>query len=257
MLYCRPNPSLVDAPERPMPEIIEVELLCRDLRRWLDGRRVRLEAPDVGAEALEQSVTAIRRRGKYALIEGQQTTWVLHLRMTGKVVPSRGGKARARFHTSEGVYDFEDTRRLGTLEATARFDDAHLGPEPWPARRDGSWWRAQLRTRSAIKVALMRQDLVAGLGNIAASEILFRARIHPWRPVPELRRWDALAHHAHAYLDDLLAHEQGQEIQYVNQGGPNPFRVYGKTACPDCGGSLSVGTQSGRSTWHCPRCQPG
>jgi len=242
-----------------MPELPEVEIQCRTLRRWLVGRRVLLEDLDFGCGNREMRVTGVRRRGKYLLIEGKET-WVLHLRMTGKVVPSRPeGRKRARFHTLQSgqAYDFEDARRLGTLAVVGVFDDSHLGPEPWPEKRNASWWRDRLQgLRSPIKPALMRQDRVAGLGNIAASEILFRAGVDPRIRVPDVRRWKHIADAAHAFLGELIAEEAGEEILYVTQGGSNPFRVYQRAQCPTCATAITRLVQSGRATFFCPTCQP-
>jgi formamidopyrimidine-DNA glycosylase len=240
-----------------VPELPEVEILCRNLRRWLVGHRVRLEDLDFGLGSRSMDVVGVRRRAKYALVEGATETWVLHLRMTGKVVPTRAeGRTRARFHAPSASYDFKDTRRLGTLDAVASFDDSHLGPEPWPMQRDADWWRERMSpTRSAIKTALMRQDLVAGLGNIAANEILFRAGIAPTARVPDVGRWAELAVEAHAYLTGVVDSEEGDEIHYVNEGGPNPFQVYGRTRCPRCSGPIERSVQQGRSTFACCQCQ--
>lgn len=240
-----------------MPELPEVEILCRNLRRWLKGREVRLEDLDFGCGDRRMVVTEVRRRAKVALIQGNET-WVVHLRMTGKVVPSRPeGRTRARFHAGADSYDFEDTRRLGTLTVVDRFDDTRLGPEPWPTRRDGSWWEQQLARggRGAIKPTLMRQELVAGLGNIAANEILFRAGIRPDRPTRAVTRWQGLAEAAYDYLTETIRDEEGDEILYINQGGPNPFRVYQRTRCTACAGPVARSVQHGRATFSCGGCQ--
>ncbi len=244
-----------------MPELPEVEIQCSRLRRWLVGHEVRLEDLDFGCGHRSMRVTAVQRRGKYLLIEGKET-WVLHLRMTGKVVASRpGGRKRARFHArrsggEESSYDFEDTRRLGTLSVVSAFDDSRLGPEPWPQRRDASWWRACLQgLRGPIKPALMRQDRVAGLGNIAASEILFRAGVDPRTPVPEVKGWPRIADAAHAFLEEVIAEETGEEILYINQGGSNPFQVYQRAHCQACGEAITRLVQSGRATFFCGTCQ--
>ncbi len=240
-----------------MPELPEVEILCRNLRRWLKGREVRLEDLDFGCGDRQMVVTEVRRRAKVALIQGNET-WVVHLRMTGKVVPSRPeGRTRARFHAGADSYDFEDTRRLGTLSVVDRFDDSRLGPEPWPVERDGSWWQQQLARggRGAIKPTLMRQELVAGLGNIAANEILFEAGISPYRLTSTLTRWTELADAAHRYLTETVRREQADEIHYINQGGPNPFQVYQRTHCARCGAPVRKGRQQSRSSFDCSACQ--
>lgn len=254
-----------------MPELPEVELLTRDLRRWLlhqpvtidviDPTVVRGDAPLPGV----LPVTRVWRRAKHAVLERGDQALVLHLRMTGKVVPDRPqGRTRVRFHTPTAAYAFQDTRRLGELRGVplghvdALF--AELGPEPFPERHDGDWWRRAVGgTRKAIKPALLDQHRVAGLGNIAGSEICWRAGVSPLRPVPSLSaaEWDALAAHAHAFLHDVVAHEAGQEIHYVSSGGDNPFSVYGRAgqACPRTGGTIERVVQAGRSTFWCPAAQ--
>jgi formamidopyrimidine-DNA glycosylase len=254
-----------------VPELPEVELLTRDLRRWLLHEPVRVEVIDPsvvrGSGPVEGPVPVSRvwRRAKHAVIERGDQALVLHLRMTGKVVPDRPeGRTRVRFHTPGAAYAFQDTRRLGELrgvpldQVDALF--GALGPEPFPDRQNGAWWRAALgSTRKAIKPALLDQHRVAGLGNIAGSEICWRAGVSPLRPVPSLspREWDALAEHAHAFLHHVVAHEAGQEIHYVSSGGDNPFSVYGRAGapCPRTGQPIERVVQGGRSTFWCPAAQ--
>ena len=113
--------------------------------------------------------------------------------------------------------------------------------------------------KSPIKVALMRQDRVAGLGNIAASEVLFRSSIHPAQPAHELSKdqWDRIAVAVHAFINHTLDQESSDEIQYVNQGGEGSFAVYGHAGspCPRCQVPIERLIQSGRSTFFCSRCQ--
>ena len=263
-----------------MPELPEVELMTRDLRSWGQGRRIaeielldpRLQTGDVSPSGLVgRTLERVRRRGKYCVASAGDQELVLHFRMTGKLVLFQGllpAFARAAFRFSGGAeVAFVDRRRLGDLrvlgEAELRaFLDQRLGPEPWPEQRDAAWWGERMAgTRAAIKVALMDQARVAGLGNIAGSEICFRAGIDPRTPTPRLRprHWEAVAAATHGWVDDTLTAEQGSEIVLVEEGrhAPNPFAVYGREGqpCPRCAAPLRRVVQSGRSTFFCAGCQ--
>ncbi len=260
-----------------MPELPEVEIMSRNLHRWMAGHTIKdveVLDPKLNVESLRsvegQKVIRAYRRAKYAIIElADGQSLVLHYRMTGKTVldPQRRRKARLRWVMDTGqVVSFEDPRRFGTCECIASadgsvfFDERKVGPEPWPTRRDAAWWQTQLAgLRGPIKPALMRQDRVAGLGNIAASEILYRAKIHPTVPVPMVqdRGWIDLAQAVPAFIEHTLQEESGDEIAYVNMGGAGSFQVYGHAgeACSACGTLIERMVQSGRSTYFCAGCQ--
>ena len=111
----------------------------------------------------------------------------------------------------------------------------------------------------AIKLALMDQQRIAGLGNIHTAEALFRARLHPDRPVgslsrPELAR---LARGIAASLRHAMQHADPEGFDYVSEGGDNPFRVYGREdqPCPRCRAPIRRTVHAGRSTFFCARCQ--
>ena len=245
--------------------------MTRNLRVWLGAGPLSLELVDPrllrGPLPLDaQPVSRVYRRAKYCVVERQDDAWILHFRMTGKVVLERpGGKLRARLLTPGTPVHFIDARCLGELQVIPRGDvEAHfqskkLGPEPFPERQSGGWWAQRLQgLKGAIKPALMRQDRVAGLGNIAASEILFRAGVDPRTPVPQIQDWSGIAQESWAFLHQVVDLESGPEIRYVNEAGStNPFQVYGKAgqACPRCGTTIQRFVQSARSTFACPSCQ--
>ena len=261
-----------------MPELPEVEIMARNLHGWLVGRLlIDVEVVDDKFEGIDWSavigrcVLEVFRRGKYAVISFDSgSVVVIHYRMTGKTVldPDRLRRARLRLKADGSVVvAFEDPRRFGTVQVMNAKDlddffvQKGLGPEPWPDARTGVWWSERLGlVRSSIKVALMRQDRVAGLGNIAASEVLFRSGIHPSQFAKQmsLPQWDRLAKAVHGFIDHTLAEESGDEIQYVNQGGEGSFAVYGHAGspCPQCRTTIERMNQSGRSTFFCPTCQP-
>lgn len=264
-----------------MPELPEVEIARQNLARWTAGRRlswVEVTDPlllrDAGGPPPEALVGATLaepvRRGKHLLLPSPAGELLLHFRMTGKLVPDRpGGRTRLRLGLDDGrVLAFKDSRRLGEARvfapggASAWLAGVGLGDEPWPDRHPGAWWSARLGDLAApLKPAMMRQDRVAGLGNIAAAEICWRARLDPRAPARavDAAGWERLAEAAWRFLHETIAAEQGDEVHYLNDGreADNPFAVYLRHGepCPRCGAAVARFEQAGRGTWWCPPCQ--
>lgn len=267
-----------------MPELPEVEVAARALRRWTEGRtvaaaeaepcRVFRGADARGFTALRGKVASVSRRGKYLMVAFEDGRgFVGHLGMTGKWVRRPGGqaepysKARLRLDSGE-VLHYRDPRMFGRIEpasagALSRVPAvAALGVDPLVDGLDAARLKAALSgTSMDLKVALMDQSRVAGLGNIHAAEALYRARLHPGCKPASLSdaEWKALSDAIHAALQFALAQEDGEEIAYVEEpGAPNPFLVYGRKGerCPACGKAFTSFTQGGRTTWYCPGCQP-
>ncbi len=275
-----------------MPELPEVEIAAHNLRRWAVERRVlRVEAdpraryifrpssPAAFARALEGArFGEIRRIGKQLLVsmekDGAQVGLLAHLGMTGKWLlraeadpPPRF--SRARFHLDGGpVLHFADMRLFGRLRVVpgARFERvpevAALGPDPLEEGIDRERLaKALARSRLPVKVRIMHQAILPGVGNIHASEALFRARIDPRRRASSLsaREVGALARAVLASLRDSIALQEGPEISYVEEpGSENPFRVYAREGerCPRCRREkIRRVVQAQRSTFYCPRCQ--
>ena len=251
--------------------------MARNLNRWTGGQVVdelvvpdpRVVAGGAPGSAVGRTVVRAWRRAKYAVIDfAPAGHLIFHFRMTGKVVRRRSsGKARLWFRAGQTEVGFEDARCLGQIwwvepDGLSEFFDARgLGPEPWPQPRDGPWWSAQLAgLRGPIKPAMMRQERVAGIGNIIASEACFLAGIHPATCVPQLQdsQWQRLAESVHHTIAHTLLAESGEEIIYVNQGGEGSFSVYGHAGspCTACGALILRIVQSGRGTFYCPSCQP-
>ncbi len=259
-----------------MPELPEVEIMARNLDRWVGGAVVhRVEVVDprvVAAGDLRRAegcrVQRVWRRAKYAVVDLEPTGhMVFHFRMTGKIV-RRAGRGRVRMRMSAGAEQlvFEDARCLGQIwwlsspMLESFFQEQGLGPEPWPEVRSGTWWSTQLRgLRGPVKPALMRQDRVAGIGNILASEACWRACVHPAALVPSLspEQWQAVSEGVRSAIDHTLAEESGEEIVYMNQGGEGSFSVYGRAGqpCSRCDRMIERMEQSGRASFFCPGCQ--
>ena len=270
-----------------MPELPEVETTVRGLRPYLDGariERVALNRPDMRfpfPEGLVQAltgatVTGLGRRAKYGLIHTDRaTTMVFHLGMSGRwrIDPTDAAKHdHMVIETAEHRLAFHDPRRFGfvdlvdtaALEAWSAF--AVMGPEPLGPELTAGHLRAALEGRkAAIKVMLLDQRIVAGLGNIYVCEALFRARIDPRKAAGKVSR-PALARLVPAIrevLEQSIGDGGSSLRDYARPDGElgyfaTRFEVYGREGQP-CrrgdGGEVRRIVQGGRSTWFCPKCQ--
>jgi formamidopyrimidine-DNA glycosylase len=270
-----------------MPELPEVEITARHLRRWLVGNRIEqcrvldpLLVPAGDPLALERAVAGrqvgdVRRLAKYLLIDLEGgLTLVAHLRMTGRFVrdayaaapPEKPSRLCLELKTREWVR-FEDRRRFGRVwaagsEAVRELPELReLGPdallEPTSAERLG---KLAARTRRPVKTLLMDQRLIGGLGNICALEILFRVGIAPDTPAPELSNEQvaAIAGTIPAYLEWAIAVQSRRDLIYLGEkGAENVFTIYRRagTPCPRCGTPIARSVLAGRGTYFCPGCQ--
>jgi formamidopyrimidine-DNA glycosylase len=262
-----------------VPELPEVEFCRRALERWALGRRItridlvdprsvrarREDRPSSGGATLGHLEGAecgrVERHGKRMLWHVGGAALLLHLGMTGKWTLREGPFEKVRIHLQDGaVLRFSDPRLLGgvvpcTLATGREMLSAGLGPDalgPLPP----------LRGKRAVKVAIMDQSAVAGLGNLHAAEALWRARIDPRLPSDALGdRHAALEQAIHAQLAWAMSLDEGaEEITYTEEAGaPNPFPIYGQRGrpCPRCATPVDSFRQAGRTTWWCPGCQGG
>ncbi len=264
-----------------MPELPEVEFCARRLTAWLVGRRIeRVEAipgtplRDVDPKTLSRRLTqrtaiAVRRRGKQLLLDlddGQ--VLLVHLGMTGKFLldePTPRSGTRVKLHLAGGQrLDFVDPRRFGRVRILAP-GESHpeldkLGPDALELARDPAAFAAVLETKREVKVALMDQSRLAGVGNIYAAEALHDARIDPRVPAHRLRTAERtlLAAVLVKTFEASLARETGDEINYLPEAeAENPFRIYGREGerCPECGATVARFDQAGRSTFWVPEWQ--
>jgi len=282
----------------PIPELPEVELAARNLRRWALGHRVAAVHADragarilrpASARALQSLVGArfrkVDRLGKNLLItlegkSGSVGVWS-HLGMTGKWLRRGAGEAAPRFERVELALDaggrlcYVDMRLFGRLRLLpgARFDELPelrgLPPDPLAHGIDAKALGARFaKSRLPVKVALMDQTVVPGVGNIQASEGLWRARIDPRRPARSLTATEVrrLAKAVLASFEHTLANfaktgaaDGNGDVVYVEEdASKNPFSVYGREGekCPrGKGGTITRIVQAGRSTFFCPACQ--
>lgn len=282
-----------------VPELPEVEVLVRHLAPLLEGRRIcnlRVRRAKVlGPASVRRFTQALRgarfcglaRRGKYLLFQlcpakrAEPLTLVGHLGMTGRMylLPANSPLPRHAaviLGLGRANFVFEDPRGFGRLTLDAG-PLRKLGPEPLAtAFAAAPFAEALRRSRQAIKVKLLDQSLLAGVGNIYASEALFRAGIAPTLPAQRLSRgqvkrlWRAIR----AVLRQAIACGSTVPLNYAGQGASDRLfyfgrapgapdyyqerlRVYDRAGrpCPKCATPIRRGVQAARSTYYCPRCQ--
>ncbi len=269
-----------------MPELPEVETTVRGLAQVLEGQRLtrvitnrgdlrRPFPPDLVQTLTGARVTALGRRAKYGLIHtDRDQTLVFHLGMSGRwridaAVPDKHDHVVLETESGHALA-LNDPRRFGsldlvptqTLDAWPQF--AVMGPEPLGDDLTVAHLKAALAGRAqAIKLLLLDQRIVAGLGNIYVCEALFRSHISPTKAggkisTPALQR---LVPTIKQVLEESIADGGSTLRDYARPDGElgyfaTRFQVYGREGEPcACGGTIHRLTQGGRSTWHCPKCQ--
>jgi len=270
-----------------MPELPEVETTRRGILPVLKNQRIsrvtvrdpRLRwpvPPEFARQLSGQRILDVQRRAKYLLIRLEHGTVIWHLGMSGslRVLPS-GTKPQMHDHidvllASGRLLRFNDPRRFGCALWTE--DDpgqheliAHLGPEPLSDDFDAQYLASKARGRRvAIKQFIMNAGIVVGVGNIYASESLFRAGIRPRRAAGRIRReeWQRLAEAIKVVLGEAIEVGGTTLRDYVNaNGSPGYFRqklfVYERAGepCRQCKTPILQIVQGNRSTYYCPRCQ--
>ena len=269
-----------------MPELPEVETTRRGLAPHLLGRRVivldirqpRLRWP-VPRELQNllpgQRIEAIERRAKYLLVHTEPGSALLHLGMSGslRVLPADtppGAHDHVDWRLDSGcVLRYTDPRRFGCQLWQARGEVhpllAGLGPEPLSDAFEGDLLWARSRGRAAaVKLFLMDQAIVVGVGNIYASEALFAAGIHPKRAAGSVSRarYARLAREVKRILEHAITRGGTTLRDFINPDGvPGYFEqelfVYGRAGepCRVCGTPIRASVIGQRSTFHCARCQ--
>lgn len=269
-----------------MPELPEVETTRRGIAPAILGRKVtgivvrntRLRWPvpeDLDTAIFDQTVRNVRRRAKYLLIDLDRGSLIWHLGMSGnlRVLPPQTPTI-AHDHVdilfdSGQCLRFNDPRRFGSLHWTATPEQhpllRKLAPEPLDDAFDGEYLAGTAKRRKvAIKQFLMNSRVVVGVGNIYASEALFRAGIRPRRAAGRITREEMqrLATAIKAVLEDAIRAGGTTLRDYVNPEGSNGYfrqklYVYERHGepCRKCRTPIRHLVQNGRSTYYCPTCQ--
>ncbi len=280
-----------------MPELPEVEVLARHLDSALRGKTIRAvvihrpkstrptRAQSMRGKLVGAKFKGVTRRAKYLLFKmkppGREPFMLLgHLGMTGRmylqpVKRALPKHAAVSFDLGRQTFVFEDTRYFGRMT----LDESpleNMGPEPLSPAFSGSTLRESLRrTMQAIKPKLLDQSLLAGVGNIYASESLFRARISPRKMGRRLSaaQCDGLAEAIREVLAEAIECGSTVPLDFAGQGArdglfyygsaPNAagyeerLRVYDREGepCGQCGAPIRKIVQAARSTYFCAKCQ--
>ena len=269
-----------------MPELPEVETTCRGIRPHVEGRvmtaltvrnpRLRVPLPaDLPPRVAGQVLRTVGRRAKYLLLGFDAGTVIVHLGMSGSLRVVRSGEQPGAHDHVDFVFGahalrLRDPRRFGMVvwqggEAVQHPLLARLGPEPLDGAFDAAWLHTVTRgLRAPIKHVLMDSHRVVGVGNIYASESLFRARIHPLEPAGRLgpRRCARLVMVVRETLAAAIEAGGSTLRDFVGgDGQPGYFQqqyfVYGRDgeACRICGTAVQRVISAQRATFFCPRCQ--
>jgi len=269
-----------------MPELPEVETTVRGLAPVLEGRRIRrvlmrrpdLRRPmpqDLGQRLTGATVTGLGRRAKYGLIGTDRgDTMIFHLGMSGRwrIDPTEElAHDHLILETEEGrTLALNDPRRFGSVDLLPTEEVADwpafkaLGPEPLGTDFTADHLHRMLAGRVAsIKLLLLDQRIVAGLGNIYVCEALYESRIAPGTGGGSIAkpRLERLAGEIRAVLESAIEAGGSTLRDYARPDGElgyfsKQFKVYGREGEPcECGGTVARYTEGGRSTFWCPKCQ--
>jgi formamidopyrimidine-DNA glycosylase len=271
-----------------VPELPEVETIRRQLHERCTGRvltsleaswpKTIVERHGDESSVIGREILAVERRGKVLLVQlSDALTLLIHLRMTGQLLIDEnrvleGPLTRAVIGLSRGQLVFNDQRKFGRIvvTATSAVDDdgllKRLGPEPLSTaftRRTVTDRLTRHRTAS-IKVALLDQSTVAGLGNIYVDEVLFVARVHPTTPCAGLgqRELHRIVDAIPEVIATAIARGGSTLRDYRDAGGSvgtylDEAKVFGRTGqpCRRCDTPIIKIRVGGRGTHLCPRCQ--
>ncbi len=269
-----------------MPELPEVEVTRLSFASSIAGSKVqsvrmgkalRWPLGYAPAELAGRLVLGVRRRGKYLLIDFDQGLLLVHLGMSGSLsfarqLPPAGTHDHFEMATSAGTLRLHDPRRFGAV-VYANSEDApearkllgKLGMEPLADDFELERFRAELKRRkTAIKQVLLAGEVVVGVGNIYASEVLFMAGIRPTVQTEKLSRPRIVK--LHAAIREVLARavaKGGSTLRdFSSTNGERGYfqleaMVYGRAgeACRMCGTPIKTMRQGQRSTFYCPTCQ--
>jgi formamidopyrimidine-DNA glycosylase len=250
------------------PVVTKVELKRADLRGEIPARKVR--------SLVGEKILAVDRRAKYLLLRTAKGSFLSHLGMTGTWRVAALGDERLHdhiyLHFANGLrLAYRDPRRFGCFEFVALNKELEhpmlkdLGLEPFAREFQGDALKALFQNKQvAVKVALMDQKLVVGVGNIYASEALFEAKIRPKTKALRLSRekCESLVAAVRSVLQKSIEAGGSSISDYEDLSGErgsfqNSFKVYDRAGlpCVNCGTKISAENLGGRSTYWCRNCQ--
>jgi len=258
-----------------MPELPEVETLCRQLRQVIAGAKItktRIVDSKLGTiEGIEgKQVCGVNRHGKALAIELEgDLSLVLHFRMTGRLLWQNNGNGllphtRLVVSFPHGRLVLIDPRRFATVTVHKKGNSLPLGSDPLADCDPSRLLEIAQHSTLPIKSFLMDQRRLRGIGNIYACEILYHARMDPWRKVNSLSldEWKEIAEATGKILIRAIACRGTSVSDWRDLFGregehQNCLSVYGRegAACYSCGKEIKRKKLNGRGTYYCPTCQ--
>lgn len=238
-----------------MPELPEVETVVREIRPLIKGRVFLSPAKLKGKKVLD-----VKRRGKNIVIRLSDKRWLLiHLKMTGRILWEKDKYVRHTFKLDDKNFYLSDPRKFTRVTIEKNLDRlGSLGPEatePFDVRK----------YKGKIKSILMKQEIIAGIGNIYSDEILWRSRVHPLRPAcslsaNEMKRISDWARRILLHAIELKGDSNKDFIRPDGEKGSFQYehRAYGRAGQPcfrNDGGVIKKIKVGGRSASFCPVCQ--
>ena len=271
-----------------MPELPEVETIKRELEKAIINKKIvdvivnnpkviREPKKDKFIKALKNvKIKKIIRKGKLLIIELSSGKFLtIHLKMTGQLIypsttlgTSPQKATRVSFKFSDGkILDFNDTRLFGELRIVDHWQNLkfieELGPEPFEI--DAKKFSAMLKNRKTkIKVLIMDQKFISGIGNLYANEALFRAKIDPRKPADSLsdKEKELLFKKIKSVLQQAIKYGGSSVVDYVRVSGKKGtytqfHQVYDREGekCYKCKGKVKRIVLGGRGTYFCSVCQ--
>jgi formamidopyrimidine-DNA glycosylase len=262
-----------------MPELPEVETIKREIAPFVKGKIISsleiidhrnikgLSPKELRKKLAGKKIAGIDRRAKYLVFPLSPAGFlVVHLGMTGRLLfaPDKYVKVVFNFKNGAKLY-FSDARLFGKIRYFDEAPKLDLGPEPLTKDFTINKFKELLQKRkTSIKLFLLNQKLISGVGNIYANEALFRAGVHPQRKASDLSDAEIKKLHAaiNAILSSAIKHRGTSDNWYVDARGrqgsfQRRLKVYGRKGqpCLKCKTPIIRVSQGARGTFFCPDCQ--
>lgn len=269
-----------------MPELPEVETVCRGLRPLVQNRTIKeviITRPSIieGKEEdfrqlmMGKMIKGITRHGKYIIFILNEGYLLSHLRMEGKYRVTKKDEplekhTHVRFLLDNGEeLRYQDVRAFGKMCYLPNKEAliaalSHVGKEPWD-KNEEEFYQELKKYRSAIKSVLLNQKVISGLGNIYVDEVLFKAQVHPETKANEITKEESanILKASQEILQTAIEAGGSTIHTYKNAEGKSgayqeQLQVYGKKGepCPRCQTPIEKIKVGGRGTHFCPNCQP-
>lgn len=269
-----------------MPELPEVQTVLATLEHLILNKEIEqisILSPSVVEGDHEEFVSKLlhrhfqgfKRRGKYLIFEMEDVSLVSHLRMEGKYFVMKSEEPVLKhthviFHFTDGTdLRYHDVRRFGRMhlmEKSEDYRDFHgLGPEPFSDEFNGlALWKMTRQSSRSLKMTLMDQSVVAGIGNIYADEVCFRSGLRPQTKVSKISRarWMQIVQHVRDVLREAIEHGGSTVRSYTSSLGVTgrfqlQIDVYGREnePCHKCSTLIKKVKHGQRGTHYCPNCQ--